>query len=142
MRRARLEGHGWLARIERQLEIARIETSATKVVLLTLAGTALAILVLGLISPIFVILGLLTPLLTKAWIGRELRGVGDAVAAQLPPNLQVLASALRVGHSFVGSLSVVVDNAHEPSKSELQGVLTDEQIGVPVEGGVRRGGGR
>ncbi|HET7806971.1 MAG TPA: vWA domain-containing protein, partial [Gaiellaceae bacterium] len=31
MRRARLEGHGWLSRIERQLEIARIETSATRV---------------------------------------------------------------------------------------------------------------
>ncbi len=138
MRRARLEGHGWLARIERQLEIARIETSATKVVLLTLAGTALAILVLGLISPIFVILGLLTPLLTKAWIGRQLRVVRDAFADQLPPNLQVLASALRVGHSFVGSLSVVVDNAHEPSKSELQRVLTDEQIGVPVEEAIRK----
>jgi tight adherence protein B len=138
MRRARLEGHGWLARIERQLELARIENSATQVVLVTLGATALAMLVLGLISPIFVILGLLTPFVTKAWIGRQLRVVRDAFADQLPPNLQVLASALRVGHSFIAALGVVVDNAHEPSKSELQRVLTDEQIGVPVEDAIRK----
>jgi len=138
MRRARLEGHGWLARIERQLEIARIENSATQVVLVTLGATALAMLVLGLIAPVFLIVGLATPLMTRSWIGRRLRAVRDEFADQLPPNLQVLASALRVGHSFVSSLSVVVDNAHEPSKSELQRVLTDEQIGVPVEEAIRR----
>jgi tight adherence protein B len=138
MRRARLEGHGWLARIERQLEIARIENSATQVVLVTLGATALAMLVLGLITPVFLIVGLATPLMTRSWIGRRLRAVRDEFADQLPPNLQVLASALRVGHSFVSSLSVVVDNAHEPSKSELQRVLTDEQIGVPVEEAIRR----
>jgi tight adherence protein B len=138
MRRARLEGHGWLARIERQLEIARIDMSATKVVLLTLGGTAMAMLLLGLIAPVFMIVGLLTPLLTKALIERKLRIVRDQFADQLPPNLQVLASALRVGHSFVGALSVVVENAHEPSKSELQRVLTDEQLGVPIEEAIRR----
>jgi tight adherence protein B len=50
----------------------------------------------------------------------------------------VLASALRVGQSFIGALTVVVENAHEPSKSELQRVLTDEQLGVPVEEAIRR----
>ena len=138
MRRARMEGHGWLARLDRQLEIARIETSATRVVLLTLAGTLLVMIVLGLISPIFVILGLFTPFLTKAWIDRQLRVVRDAFADQLPPNLQVLASALRVGHSFIAALGVVVENAHEPSKSELQRVLTDEQIVVSVEDAIRK----
>jgi tight adherence protein B len=138
MRRARLEGHGWLARLERQLEIARIEMSATRVVLLTLGATALAMLLLALVSPVFMLMGLLTPLLTKSLIERKLRIVRDEFADQLPPNLQVLASALRVGHSFVGALNVVVENAHEPSKSELQRVLTDEQIGVPVEEAIRR----
>lgn len=138
MRRARLEGHGWLARIERQLEIARIENSANQVVLVTLGATALAMLVLGLIAPVFLIVGLVTPLITRSWINHRLRAVRDEFADQLPPNLQVLASALRVGHSFISSLSVVVDNAHEPSKSELQRVLTDEQIGVSIEEALRR----
>jgi tight adherence protein B len=50
----------------------------------------------------------------------------------------VLASALRVGHSFTGALAVVTDNAHEPSHSELRRVLTDEQLGVPVDEAVNR----
>ena len=138
VRRARAEGHGWLARIERQLEIARIEMSATRVVLLTLGATALAMVILGMIAPVFVILGFATPFGTKGLIGRKLRQVRDAFADQLPPNLQVLASALRVGHSFTGALTVVVENAHEPSRSELQRVLTDERLGVPIEEGLRR----
>lgn len=142
VRRARAEGHGWLARIERQLEIARIEMSATRVVLLTLGATVLAMVILGTIAPVFVILGFATPLGTKALIGRKLRKLRNEFADQLPPNLQVLASALRVGHSFTGALTVVVENAHEPSKSELQRVLTDERLGVPIEEGLRRVAGR
>ncbi len=138
MRRARVEGQGGLARIERQLEIARIEMSASRVVLLTLGATVLAMFLLGLIAPIFMILALLTPLGTKALIERKLRHVRGEFADQLPPNLQVLASALRVGQSFIGALTVVVENAHEPSKSELQRVLTDEQLGVPIEEAIRR----
>ena len=138
VRRARAEGQGGLARIERQLEIARIDMSATKVVLLTLAATALAVILLGMIAPVFIILALLTPLGTRALIGRKLRQVRGEFADQLPPNLQVLASALRVGQSFIGALTVVVENAHEPSKSELQRVLTDEQLGVPIEQAIRR----
>jgi tight adherence protein B len=57
---------------------------------------------------------------------------------QLAPNLQVLASALRVGHSFSGALAVVVENAHEPSKSELQRVVTDERLGIPIEESLHR----
>jgi tight adherence protein B len=138
MRRARVEGQGGLARIERQLEIARIEMSATRVVLLTLGTTVLAMFLLGLIAPIFMILALLTPLGTKGLIERKLRQVRGEFADQLPPNLQVLASALRVGQSFIGALTVVVENAHEPSKSELQRVLADEQLGVPIEEAIRR----
>jgi tight adherence protein B len=97
-----------------------------------------AVIILALISPIFALLGLLTPLVTRSFIAMKLRNVREDFADQLPPNLQVLASALRVGHSFVGALSVVVDNAHEPSQSELQRVLADEQLGVPLEEAVRR----
>jgi tight adherence protein B len=128
----------FLARLEERLEIARIDRSAKQVVLLTAGATVLAVLVLYLISPIFALLGLLTPLAARSMIGSKLRKVRDEFADQLPPNLQVLASALRVGHSFVGALSVVVDNAHEPSQSELERALTDEQLGVPLEEAIRR----
>jgi tight adherence protein B len=44
-----------------------------------------------------------------------------------------VASALRSGHSFAGSLAVVVDSGSEPMKSEMQRVVADEQLGVPIQ---------
>jgi tight adherence protein B len=131
-------GSGMLARLEQQLEIARIEIPAMQVVLFTVAATLFMVVVLALLSPILAILGLLTPLVTRSLIAFKLRKLREEFAEQLPPNLQVLASALRVGHSFIGALTVVVENAHEPSQSELQRVLTDEQFGVPVDEAIRR----
>jgi tight adherence protein B len=97
-----------------------------------------AVVVLGLISPVFALIGLLTPVITRSWVSRQLKKVRDEFADQLPPNLQVLASALRIGHSFVGALTVVVENAHEPSHSELQRVVADERLGVPLEDAIQR----
>jgi tight adherence protein B len=131
-------GEGWLARFQEELEVARIEMSATRILLLTVGGTILAMFLLSLISPVFAILGLLTPVVTRSYISHRLHKVQDDFADQLAPNLQVLASALRVGHSFSGALAVVVENAHEPSKSELQRVVADERLGVPLEESIRR----
>jgi len=127
-----------LATLERDLEIARVEILASRVALITVAATVVAVVIFALIAPVFAIVGLLTPLLTKSFVAHKLRKVRDEFADQLPPNLQVLASALRVGHSFIGALTVVVDNAHEPSKSELQRVIADEQLGVSIEDALRR----
>jgi tight adherence protein B len=135
--RRRVE-RGALGKLERTLEIGRIEMSAARLVLLTMVGTALTVFVLALFSPVFAVLGLLSPLLSRAFVVRKLRAVRDEFADQLAPNLQVLASALRTGHSFIGALTVVVDNAHEPSQSELRRTLADEQLGVPVEEAIKR----
>ena len=45
----------------------------------------------------------------------------------------MLASALRAGHSLVGALAVVADDAVEPAKSEFRRVLAEEQFGVQLE---------
>ena len=50
---------------------------------------------------------------------------------QLADNLDVLAGAMRTGHSTMGALSVMVDSAIEPSKTEFRRVLQDEQLGFP-----------
>ena len=64
---------------------------------------------------------------------RRLRKKRRAFADQLPDNLEVVASALRAGHSLVGALSVVVEDAAEPSRTEFRRVVADEQLGVPLE---------
>jgi tight adherence protein B len=131
-------GEGWLAKFQERLEIARIETPALHILLGTAAATLLAMILLGMISPVLALVGLLTPLATWSYVSHHLTKVQNEFNDQLAPNLQVLASALRVGHSFSGALAVVVENAHEPSKSELQRVVTDERLGIPIEESLHR----
>ena len=45
--------------------------------------------------------------------------VRNEFGEQLPENLDVLASALRAGHSLAGAMGVVADEAPEPSKREF-----------------------
>jgi tight adherence protein B len=125
----------WWTRFTQKLELAEIRTSAAHIVLGTAVGTIIAMWLLYQIggSPIFAPLALLVPLIVRALINRKVERKRQQFADQLPDNLQVLASALRAGHSLVGALSVVVDDCAEPSKSEFGRVVADEQLGISLE---------
>lgn len=129
---------GWWGRLERDLEIAEIEIPARRLVMATVVATVAVCFVLVTISPVVAILGLLTPLSTRSYVRRKLRRVRDEFADQLTTNLHVLASALRAGHSLVGALAVLVDNADEPSRREFRRALNDERLGAPIETAIRR----
>jgi tight adherence protein B len=127
----------WWTRFREELEIADISISAEQVLGLAIVGTLLAALLLYLAVPIFAIFSLGVPALVLAYCRRALRKVRWSFESQLPDNLQVLASALRAGHSFIGALSVVAADAVEPSKREFTRVVADEQLGVPLEDSLR-----
>lgn len=129
---------GTLVRLERSLDIADIRMSASGLVGLTLVAVVFAMVVLVAISPVFLPLAFAVPLMPRALVRRKLRQVRDKFGEQLPPNLQVLASALRAGHSFTGALASVVEQADEPSRRELRRAVTDEQLGMPVDEALRR----
>jgi tight adherence protein B len=137
-RAAASNARGALANLERTLEIADIQISAPAVVGLTLLAMLVFLIILALISPVFAVVALLTPLLSRGLIRRKLKKVRSDFAEQLPPNLQVLASALRSGYSFTAALTTVVDQAQEPSQRELRRVLADDQLGVPMDEALRR----
>jgi tight adherence protein B len=82
-------------------------------------------------------LGLAVPVLVIVLVKRKLAAVRTRFADQLPDDLQVLASALRSGHSFVGALAVVADDAPEPSRREFRRVVADEQLGAAIEVALR-----
>jgi len=132
----------WWARFREELEIASIDVSAQQMLGLAIVGTLIVGLVLYLISPVFCIFGLFVPFLVRSYCKNQLRKVRYRFEEQLPDNLQVLASALRAGHSFVGALSVVAADAAEPSKREFTRVVADEQLGVPLEDSLREISGR
>ena len=139
--RARSSGsavaRGWIGRFEEQLDIGRIKMSAGRIIFLTVIATVLAVALLSLVSTVFMWAGFATPLVTRSIIRRKVAAQRDAFADQLPPNLQVLASALRAGHTLVGALTTTVEHADEPSRTELQRILADEQLGVPLEQAIR-----
>jgi tight adherence protein B len=130
---------GWWAELERDLELARMTVTARQVAGLALGGTFLiGLLALLFSAPLFALFGLTTPFIARAVVRRKLKAVRQEFAEQFPGSLQVLASALRAGHSFNGALGVVVDNVHEPARSELARVVQDDRLGVMPEDAMRK----
>lgn len=132
------QARGRMAKLDRNLEIVEVDISASRLVGYTVGGTFVLCFLLALLSPVLLLLGLLAPLAPRAWLKRKLKTIHDEFSDQLPANLQVLASAMRAGHSFSGALAVVVENAHEPSRRELRRAVNDDQLGVPMDEALRR----
>ena len=134
-----LEATKWWARFKETLELAEIRMPALQIALWTVVATIFVMWLLAVVggSVLFAVVGLAVPLVVRALIRRKLERRRKLFAEQLPDNLQVLASALRAGHSFVGALSVVVDDAAEPSRTEFRRIVADEQLGVPLEDAIR-----
>jgi tight adherence protein B len=132
---AELERGGVWDRFKETLEIANIHTDPGVIVLGTIIGTffVFLLLVAATGSLWWGLLALLVPYAVREWILRTLAHRRNRFSEQLPDALQVVASALRSGHSFAGALAVVVDSGSEPMKSELQRVVADEQLGIPIQ---------
>jgi tight adherence protein B len=135
-----LEHTGWWLRFKEELEVADIAITPGQLALATAIATLLvgwlAFAVTGLAPLALVGMGMV--LVTRSVVRRRLERKRHLFAQQLPDNLQVLASAMRAGHSFIGALSVVVEDSPEPSQSELRRVIADEQLGVPLEDALGR----
>jgi tight adherence protein B len=125
---------GWSTRLADTFELAGIEAEPSHVIILTALATVMLVFLLGLLFGwIGVVVGLTVPLLARFLIRRRVSKTRKAFAEQLPDNLDVLASALRAGHSLVSAMTVVAADAGEPSRKEFRRVLTDEQFGVQLE---------
>jgi tight adherence protein B len=122
-------------RFEETLEIAEIHVEPEMIVAGTFALTALSFLLIYAAtgSVWWGLFALVIPYLSREWVVRTLARRRNRFAEQLPDALQVVASALRSGHSFAGALAVVVESSSEPMKSEMQRVVADEQRGVPIQ---------
>jgi tight adherence protein B len=129
------EQHDWRARFEETLEIAEIKIEPEWIVAGTIAGTLLTFLLIYVAtsSVWWALFAFVIPYMVREWVLRTLARRRNKFAEQLPDALQVIGSALRSGHSFAGALAVVVESASEPMKSEMQRVVADEQLGVPIQ---------
>lgn len=132
---AAAEPNSLWARFEEMLEVAQIKIEPELIVAGTFATTGLTFLLIYAVtgSPWWALFALGIPYLSREWVLRTLARRRNRFAEQLPDALQVIASALRSGHSFAGALAVVVESASEPMKSEMQRVVADEQRAVPIQ---------
>jgi tight adherence protein B len=127
----------WWVQFQEELEIGRVPIPAVQILFGTAVATLISAVILYLISPVFVVFAFGVPFISRALVRRKLKSVRDDFAEQLPDNLQVLASALRAGHSFVGALAVVAADAPEPAQREFRRVVADDQLGVPIDESLR-----
>ncbi|MEP7225182.1 MAG: type II secretion system F family protein, partial [Actinomycetota bacterium] len=128
-------GQKWWQRFESDVELGAFRLSALAIAGWTIVGGILASLVAAIVlqSLWALLLGLAAPLVTRFVVSHRVSKKRKDFETQLPDNIDVLAGAMRTGHSTMGALSVMVDSADEPSKSEFRRVLQDEQLGVPLD---------
>jgi tight adherence protein B len=130
---------GYWTRFKSDLELAEIDIQPAQIVLATLLGALVVGWLVAAVTgfPVLGLVGLAVLLVPRAYVQSRVRKRRLAFAEQLPDNLQVMASAMRAGHSFIGALSVVVNDSSEPSASEFRRAIADEQLGVPLEEALR-----
>ncbi len=123
-----------LTRLRDEMEVAEIKIGLEQLAVLIILATVLVgwLLSVKTHSPVAAMLALFVPvgaqLVVKSKAGRQRR----AFSEQLPDNLQVIASAMRSGQTFIGALKAVIEDAPEPSRRELRKAVLDEQLGIPL----------
>jgi tight adherence protein B len=123
------------SRYSETVDISAVPAAPRQLAFLTLIATVFLAWFIGVAAhrPGAGILILFLPIGVYSLLRARVRRRRGAFADQLADTLQVLASAMRAGHSFGGALAVALEDAPEPTKSELSRVVRDEALGVPVE---------
>jgi tight adherence protein B len=131
----RVEGHRWWQAFERDVELGGFKYTPVGLAGWTIIGAiATSIVVTIAFQSLWGLLaGLVVPFVTRYIVKSRVSKKRKVFREQLPDNLDVLAGALRAGHSLVGAMNVMLEGAAEPFKSEFRRVLQDEQLGVPLD---------
>lgn len=111
--------------------IALLVSAAVFVLLATAASAAV-----GLFAALAV------PAVAWALLLGRARRRSRAFELQLPEILDSLSASLRAGHSFDTALQAMTEDASEPTKSEFRRVITEVQLGRPLEAALKELGER
>ena len=130
-----LEKARWWPTFIEKLDIGRVRMAPQKLLAWVAVATLLTLALLALLtgSPLVSLLAFGVPVAARSALERRVAQQRKLFTDQLPDNLQVMASAMRAGHSFSGALSVVVADAPEPTRTEMARVVADERLGVPMD---------
>jgi len=71
------------------------------------------------------------------WLLNKRRGRLKHFAAQLPDALELVARALRAGHSLAAGMHVVAEEMPSPISDEFGRVYEEQNLGIPIEDSMR-----
>jgi tight adherence protein B len=130
------ESQGYLVKVERMLEQANMPLRAGEA-LTGYLGIILGSSVLGFLykqswiwALIFAAAGAFIP---PNYVKFKAKRRRKKFTAQLPDTLQLLAGTLKAGYSFMQGVEAVSHEVEEPMGAEFRRVVTEAQLGRPVE---------
>ena len=136
----------WMQRFGRwpafkeEVEVAAIERPAAEILLAVILGSLTLAVLAALLSgtplislPLLVIGPASMSAIVRHRADKQRRLFGD----QLAGHLEEIGSAMRAGHSVVAAVSVMADDAVEPTRREFQRAVADERLGVPLDQALR-----
>ena len=130
------ERQGALERAERLLERADLPLRAGEA-LTTYAGIVLGALAFGILFMGglvgLIIMGVIGVLVPPAVVNFMATRRTKAFLSQLPDMLQLLSSTLKAGYSFMQGVEAVSHEVEEPMGGELRRIVTEAQLGRPLE---------
>jgi tight adherence protein B len=130
-----VKGQRWWQRFETDVELGGFRLSPLAIAGWTVVGGIFGSIAAAIIFQALwgLLLGLAAPFVTRFIVSHRVNKMRKSFEEQLADNLDVLAGAMRTGHSTMGALSVMADSSIEPSKTEFRRVLQDEQLGVALD---------
>ncbi len=118
------------------LDQAALDTSVANFITLTAglaAGGALVPTLLGLPFYVGPVVGIMLALLPFGYVMFKRRKRLDKFGKQLPDALELIARALRAGHSLGAGFHLVSEEMLDPIGSEFRKVFESQNLGVPLE---------
>ncbi|MGH3006635.1 MAG: type II secretion system F family protein [Gaiellaceae bacterium] len=123
-------------RLGRTIERADVPLRTVELVYMMLASGLLSgLLVAAFGLPVWIVAAALVGGMLLPWmfLAFKARRRLKAFENQLPDLLVTMAAGLKAGHSFRQALQSVVDEDQPPASKELKRVLTETQLGRPME---------
>lgn len=95
-----------------------------------LGGLVSAALVNVFVAPVVALICFASPF---GWLFMKRNGRMNKFAAQLPDAMELVARALRAGHSLAAGLHVVAEEMPAPISKEFGRVYEEQNLGIPLE---------
>lgn len=127
-----LKRRGWVPFPSSEIEMASLRmTAASLVVLVSVLGFTAFLLAASISGSVLIglLVALLVPIITKVVLRQRGNKRRVAFGEQLDESLQMIASALRAGHSLARALDTASREAPVPTSEEFARIVNENRIG-------------